>query len=189
MSLADTVCHPNVEQARERPKMNEIGKVETLADLLTLIERAGVAGTRQRDMVSAIRRICEMAAATPASVRAEPPVLRNLLSRIHPTAHGVSAKSYSNLRSLLTAALRLAGIITESGRGDAKRHPVWGPVFEAIADDQRLSNGLATFANWCAGQGILPNEVDDTVVQRFLPWLEAKTLHRDPRGIVRGAPI
>jgi hypothetical protein len=139
-------------------------------------------------MVSAVKRLCEMAGTTPASVRAEPSRLKDMLSQIRPAAHGVSAKSYSNLRSLLTAALQLANVIDPSGRGGAKRHPEWGPLLEAIADDQRLSNGLATFANWCAGQGISPGQVDDTAVQRFLAWLEAKTLHPKPAILCAAFP-
>ena len=168
--------------------MNENRTVTTLADVLALLEEAGLTGTRRRDMVSAINRVCEMAGMTPASVPAEPSVLRDMLSRIRPAAHGVSAKSYSNQRSLLAAALQLAGVIDPSGRGSARRHPEWGPLLEAVADDQRLSNGLAAFANWCASQGISPGEVDDTVVQRFLTWLEAKTLHPKPRDLVRRVP-
>ena len=168
--------------------MNENKTIGTLADVLGVIDQAGLTGTRRRDMVSAINRICEMAGTTPASVRAEPAVLKAMLSGIRPAAHGVSAKSYSNLRSLFAAALQLAGVIDPSGRGSARRHPVWGPLLEAVADDQRLSNGLAAFANWCAGQGISPGEVDDTVVQRFLTWLEAKTLHPKPRDLVRRVP-
>jgi hypothetical protein len=168
--------------------MNENKIIGTLADVPGLIDQAGITGTRRRDMDSAINRICEMDGTTPASVRAEPAVLREMLSRIRPAAHGVSAKSYSNLRSLFAAALQLAGVIDPSGRGRAIRHPVWGPLLEAVADDQRLSNGLAAFANWCAGQGISPGEVDDTVVLRFLTWLEAKTLHPKPRDLVRRIP-
>ena len=65
---------------------------------------------------------------------------------------------------------------------------MWGPLLEAVADDKRLSNGLAAFANWCAAQGIAPTEVDDTAVQRFLTWLEAKTLYPKPRDLVRRVP-
>jgi integrase len=168
--------------------MNENKTIGTLADVLSFIDQTGLTGTRRRDMVSAINRICEIAGTTPASVRAELPGLMDMLSRIRPAAHGVSAKSYSNLRSLFAAALQLAGVIDPSGRGSAKRNPDWGPLLEAIADDQRLSNGLAAFANWCAGQGISPGEVDDSVVQRFLGWLEAKTLHPKPRDLVRRIP-
>jgi integrase len=111
-----------------------------------------------------------------------------MLSRIRPAAHGVSAKSYSNLKSLLGAALQLAGVIDPSGRGSAKRHPEWGPLLEALAPDQRLSNGLAAFANWCSGQDVSPGEVDDPIVQRFLTWLETRTLQPKPHELVRRVP-
>ena len=168
--------------------MNENKTIGTLADVLSLIDQTGLTGTRRRDMISAIKRICEMAGTTPECVCAGLPVLKEMLSRIRPAAHGVSAKSYSNLRSLLAAALELAGVIDPSGRGRAIRHPQWGPLLQAVADDQRLSNGLAAFANWCAGRDISPEAVDDSVVQRFLTWLEAKTLNPKPRDLVRRIP-
>lgn len=168
--------------------MNENRVVTTLAELLAFLERTSVTGTRRRDMLSAINRVCEMAGMAPASVPADPPFLQEMLSRIRPAAHGVSAKSYSNQRSLLAAALQLAGVIDPLGRGGARRHPGWGPLLEAVADDERLSNGLAAFANWCASQGISPGDVNDTAVQRFLIWLEAKTLHPKPRDLVRRVP-
>jgi integrase len=172
----------------EKCTMNENRTVGTLADVLGLVDRAGLTGTRRRDMVSAVNRLCEMAGSTPASVRAEPAVLKDMLSRIRPAAHGVSAKSYSNVRSLFAAALQLAGVIDPLGRGGAKRHPDWGPLLKAVADDQRLSNGLAAFANWCAGQAVSPGELDDVVVQRFLTWLETRTLQPRPRDLVRRVP-
>jgi integrase len=172
----------------EGAPMNENRAVTTLADVLVLLDQAGLTGTRRRDMVSAVKRVCEMAATMPASVQAEPPLVREMLSRIRPAAHGVSAKSYSNLRSLFAAALQLAGVIDPPGRGGARRNPEWGPLLEAVTHDQRLSNGLAAFANWCAGHGISPGNVGDTAVQRFLSWLEAKTLHPKPRALVRGVP-
>jgi integrase len=168
--------------------MNENRVVTTLAELLVFLHGVSLTGTRRRDMVSAVNRVCEMAGTTPASVPAEPPLLREMLSRIRPAAHGVSAKSYSNQRSLLAAALQLAGIIDPLCRGGARRHPGWGPLLEAVTDDQRLSNGIATFANWCASQDISPSEVNDTAVQRFLIWLEAKTLYPKPRDCVRRVP-
>jgi hypothetical protein len=58
----------------------------------------------------------------------------------------------------------------------------------AVADDKRLSNGLAAFVNWCTAQGISPDQVDDAAVQQFLVWLETKTLHPKPRDLVRRVP-
>jgi integrase len=111
-----------------------------------------------------------------------------MLSRIRPAAHGIGAKSYSNLKSLFGAALQLAKVTDSLGRGGAKRDPVWAALLGAAAGDKRLSNGLAAFANWCVRQGISPAEVDDTAVQRFLGWLEAKTLHPRAHDLVRGVP-
>ena len=168
--------------------MRQTDRVETLQDVLRLLEEAELNATRRRDMTSAVKRICEMAGSTPVSVSVEAPHLRGLLSKIRPAAHGISAKSYSNLKSLLAAALQLAGVIDPMGRGGARHHPIWGPLLQAVADDKRLSNGLAAFANWCAAQGISPNQVNDTAVQRFLIWLEAKTLYPKPRDLVRRVP-
>ena len=147
--------------------MNGNEVVATLADVLGLLDQAGLTATRHRDMVSAVKRVCAMAGTMPAAVAAEPRLLRGMLSRIRPAAHGISAKSYSNLRSLLAAALQLAGVIDPLGRGGARRHPAWGPLLQAVANDKRLSNGLAAFANWCAAQGIAPAEVDDGTVRDF----------------------
>jgi hypothetical protein len=167
---------------------NENKAVKTIADVLSLVDQSGLTGTRRRDMISAVKRICEMFETTPASVPAQPPHLRELVFRIRPAAHGVTAKSYSNLRSLFAAALQLAGVIDPLGRGGARRHPEWRPLLEAIADDKRLSNGHATFANWCGSQHVSPGEVNDTTVQRFLAWIEARTLQPKPRDLVRRVP-
>ena len=168
--------------------MDQSSSITTLEDVLRLLDGASLNPTRRRDTVSAVKRLCEMAGTTPAAVPAEPTFLRGMLSAILPAAHGISAKSYSNLRSVLGAALQLAGVVDPLGRGDGRRHPVWAPLLETIADDKRLSNGLAAFGNWCAGQDISPNRVDDVAVQRFLIWLEAKTLYPKPRDLVRRVP-
>jgi len=167
--------------------MNE-NKLMTLADVLSLLDQSGLTGTRRRDMISAIKRLCEMAGTMPASVAGKPPQVRELLSRIRPAAHSITAKSYSNLKSLLTAALQFADVIDPLGRGAASRHPEWQQLVTVIAGDPRLSNGLATFANWYANHNISPNAVSDSTVQRFLDWLEARTLNPKPRDLVRRVP-
>ena len=58
----------------------------------------------------------------------------------------------------------------------------------AVAGDKRLANGLAAFANWCAGQGIDPDHVDDGKLQSFHTWLETRTLCPKPRDLVRRVP-
>lgn len=168
--------------------MHQSDNVMTLEDVLRFLDKAGLSSTRKRDMVSAVRRICEMAGTSPAGVSVEPPLVRGLLAKVRPAAHNISAKSYSNLKSLLAASLQLIGVVDPMDRGRAKRHSLWEPLLKAISDDKRLSNGLAAFANWCTSQGITPNQVNDAAVERFLIWLEARTLYPRPRDLVRRVP-
>ena len=106
-----------------------------------------------------------MAGLMPGSLRLEIPIIREVFRKILPALHGVSSKTWANMRSLLGAGLGCPGVIDRLGRGVALRHPVWGPLMGAIASDQRLAGGLAAFANWCAAQGISPEEVDDATLQ------------------------
>jgi integrase len=92
------------------------------------------------------------------------------------------------MRSVFRAALELAGVIDDLGRGSARRHALWGSLMEMVARDKRLSNGLAAFANWCSLEGIAPDTVDDDCVQRFLHWLETRSLYPKPRDLVRRVP-
>jgi hypothetical protein len=123
MSPPGTPCHLCLNAQKERYPVNDSKTVGTLADVLDLLDLAGLTGTRRRDLVSAVNRLCEMAGTAPATVRAEPSILKDKLSRIRPAAHGVSVKSYSNLKSLLGAALQLAGVIDPSGRPGERQTP------------------------------------------------------------------
>lgn len=160
----------------------------TLIDVLVIVEAADLLPTRKRDMVSAIKRVCTMAGVTPTTVNAEPTALRSMVGAIRPALHGVSNKTWANLRSSLVAALELAGVIDSMGRGCAGAHPTWGPLMSSIKSDQRLFCGLAAFANWCVGRDILPGAVDDAAVAAFLARLEARTLSPKPQDVARRVP-
>lgn len=168
--------------------MDDQKEITTLEDVLGCVEKSGMNATRRRDVISAIKRCCEMAGTAPRNAPVAAPQLRTLLAKIPPAAHGVSAKTYANLRSLLTSALQLAGIIDDLNRGAARRDPAWSLLMRAVVDDKRLSNGLAAFANWCATRAISPESVNDATVQSFLHWLEHKTLYPKPRDLVRRIP-
>src|SRR5262249_705739 len=86
------------------------------------------------------------------------------------------------------AALRLAGVIDQRGEGLALKDPAWAHLLEAIAEDKRLSCGLAAFANYCSVQAITPPQVNDLIVQQFRSWLETRTLCPKPRDVVRRVP-
>ena len=102
--------------------------ITSLADVLAEVEANAVTPTRRRDMISAIKRICTMAGMIPATVKADPATLRPMVNGIRPALHGVSDKTWANLRSSFVAALELAGVIDSMGRGDAVADAAWGPL-------------------------------------------------------------
>ena len=162
--------------------------LETAEDLLGLLDVASLNATLHRDLKSAVKRVCDVAGCTPRRLRLEVPTLRKTLRQAHPAAHGITPKTWANLLSRFRAALRLADVIDPQWQGFAMHHVAWAPLVQAIAEDKRLSCGLAAFSNWCAAHDILPEEVNDEVVQRLLRWLEKRTLCPKPRDVVRRVP-
>ena len=161
----------------------------TFQDLLMYIGQAGLPATRQRDMLSAIRRVCEMARTSPAAFPVDVAAVRLQLAAIRPAAHGVSAKHFANMRSLVAAALQMAGAADDAGRGWALKDPDWGPLIRGVAKNKALANGLAAFGNFCVVRGISPCAVNDDTVAAFHEWVTHRTLHPRPRDIVRGVPV
>jgi hypothetical protein len=129
-----------------------------------------------------------MAGVSPAQVAADAPAIRALLRKVSPGLHGMTSKTWANLLSLFRQELRLADVIDPNRQGCAARHPAWAHLVQAIADAKNLANGLAAFLNWCASHDIIPEAVDDSVVQRFHAWLEHRTLCPKPRDLVRQTP-
>jgi integrase len=161
---------------------------ETLEDVRQFAEKRSPSGRRPWIGRSATERVCDMAGVQPASVPAEAASIRALLRKVRPAAHGMSPKTWANVLSRFRVELRLATVIDANHAGCAARHPAWAPLAQAISGDKGLANGLASFCNWCAAKDILPDDVDDAVVQRFLEWLEHRTLCPKPRDIVRRTP-
>ena len=94
----------------------------TLAEVLEVVEGSQLPATRRRDLASAIRRICILAGVSPIAVKTEASALRRIVADIRPAAHGLTRKSWSNLRSAFAAALALASVIDALPRGNARAH-------------------------------------------------------------------
>ncbi len=159
----------------------------TLAEVLEVVEGSKLPDIRRRDLTSAVRRMCTLTGVSPVAVKTEVGVLRQLVAGIRPAAHGLTGKSWANLRSAFTAGLALAGVIDPLPRGVARTDPMWASLVERLTD-KRLANGLAAFLNWCALREIAPAVVDDEAVEHFRVWLETRTLHPKPQDVVRRTP-
>jgi hypothetical protein len=125
-------------------------------DIILMLADAEFSTLRRRDMPSAISRACQMMCCAPGGLGLEVPVLRQKLAGIRPAAHGISAKTFSNVRSAFVAAMDWAGVTEPVGRGAAKRDPVWSPLVAGIAHDERLSTGLAAVLNCAQKVALVP---------------------------------
>ncbi len=83
----------------------------TLADVMARIgPDEGLKATRRRDLCSALRRLSAMLDSPIEALPADLSLLRPLINGLNPARHGLSAKTYANLRSNVLAAIRHAGI-------------------------------------------------------------------------------
>ena len=159
--------------------------VNTLEDLRHLVNPSG--GLRPNGR-SATEKLCALAGKPTAQVPAEPAAIKILLSGIRPAAHEITPKTWANLLSRFRQELRLSGVIDSGHIGRAARHPAWRPLMRTIDADKGMSNGLASFCNWCAANDIHPSLVDDALIRKFHDWLETRTLCLKPHDVVRRTP-
>lgn len=160
----------------------------TAAQLIKWIQARNLPETQERDWVSAINRICLMGRVSTSHFIVTPANARELLATIEPAAHGVSRKTFSNIRSNFTSACMALGVIDGNLRGVAMQHPEWAKLRKLLADDKGLSNGLARFLAFCAFKSITPDRVNDTVLIDYLSWLEERTLVPKPLACARCVP-
>ena len=159
----------------------------TLAGVIHAVENSGLPVTRRRDLVSAVKRICEMSGHTPTTLQVNPSVLRTAIADIRPAAHRIADGTFANIRSNFGAALASAGVIDRAPRGEAGRDPAWGPLVAELSDPV-MRHGLSSFLNWCAWRGVSPSEMSDGSVDGYHLWLETRTLCPRPRDAVARTP-
>lgn len=160
----------------------------TAAQLIKWIQSRDLTETQQRDWISAVNRICLMGGVSTSHFMVTAANACELLATIEPAAHGVSRKTYSNIRSNFTSACVAIGVVDGNLRGVATQHPEWAELRQLLAGDKSLSNGLARFMAFCAFKGIAPGGVNDAVLIDYRCWLEERTLVPKPLMHARSVP-
>ena len=85
--------------------------VATLADVIAHLQAdPDLPIGRRRELISAQRTLARLLDLDPAAVPAEPRGLRQRFRDLSPAAAGISQGRWNNLRSLVLAALKLAGV-------------------------------------------------------------------------------
>jgi hypothetical protein len=111
----------------------------TLADAMVRLEAdESLAPARRRDLVSALNCLARIIGSDPAGIPAHPRFLRGRMKDIIPAAHDVRATRWSNVRSLVTAALRHLGLAALPGRYTAPLTPAWQGLWGALPPGKGL---------------------------------------------------
>jgi len=154
--------------------------VSTLFDIIVRLKGGPLlAPARRRDLISAVLRICEITGVDPRITPASLSFMRPLLKKVRPAKHGLSPKTWSNLRSNFRAAL-----VHALPRPPRKPHPEWERL-RGTLPNTRMSKGLSRFIGFCEREEIPPAAVSDEIIERFLAHLEADTGVWSPRDCHR----
>ena len=137
----------------------DIPKPNSLGDVLNRLDASIDTDSKtRRDQISAVTRIAELLHRSPDDLPAGVTQLRPLICKLHAVQCGVSSKTLSNIKSNLTAALKVTRVIPAE-HDPADCTDAWSAFLNsAPSNHQRW--GLARFAKFCCAHQIEPQDVD-----------------------------
>src|SRR5215218_8759552 len=149
----------------------------TLADVAEQIASSDLSPTRRRDCLSALRRVAGLLEQDLAAVPADVGHLRDRLATLHPASFGLSAHTWSNLRSNLFCAIEASGLQPVLRTAKTPLAEPWRDLYTRIPD-RRTRDGLSRFARFCSLNGIPLQAFGDAVRSSTLAR-KAAMLERD----------
>jgi hypothetical protein len=157
-----------------------LDRVTTLADVsAAIVAKDGLKPQHVRDMVSAINTFARACNTAPDRIVADVRGLRARFAKLSAAMAGVSEGRWSNVRSLVLAALRTVGIRARAGRYRTVLSPEWETLLAQIADRHHKS-ALSRFARFCDESALPPQYVTAETFERFRATIEQEELLRDP---------
>ena len=154
----------------------------SLADLRYQIEaRHDLPLLRRRDMASAIRTLAGWFKLPEENVPASAKFIREKLARVHVITASVSTRRIQNVRSLVLAAMREAGLSTKLVPYAAPFSADWQTLWDLLNGDTYAKTELSRFLRYCSAQGFTPSAVSDAVSQAFLAAIDTESLITKPK--------
>jgi hypothetical protein len=157
----------------------------TLANVLQALNtKTDVSETRLRDLRSSVRRVALLLGEDPACIPLDLPATSIKLAAVTPAAFGLSPKTFSNIRTNFTAAVKASGskLARPSSRTPLSRR--WEKLFAQLSA-KRARIGLSRLARYASARGLEPEEINDAVLAEFINDVRNRTLHRKPNGLHR----
>jgi integrase len=149
----------------------------TLADLISLISGAEITERQKQDLRSAVNTVAKVLDAEPATIFAEPALLRRRLEQTSPAACGLSQGRWNNVRSLLGKALALARPMLP-GRSIEPLIPDWESLAAALPFGRRVR--LLPTLRFLSARSVGPNQVTMADLEAYRQAIVTDRLRKDP---------
>lgn len=155
-------------------------KTMTLRGLMEFISsHENISPSQRAERTSALRTFAKVCGRHPSDIIADPQVVRKLLAGASWQLAGLSKARWANVQSLLTSAMKLAGINVQRRRKNRKLDDAWTALLAPLS--RRDHDELHPFAGWCSTLRIAPSDVDADMFRRYLDHLQQETIQLNPR--------
>jgi integrase len=157
----------------------------TLQDVLNAVERGeGVSVTRRRDLRSAVNRMASLLGDDPARIRFDLPAISAKLANLSPVAAGLTSKSFTNIKSDFTAAVKASGFKQVQRSAKTPLSTDWKQLIAGLSS-RRARIGLSRLARYATTLGIAPEQINNAVIESFIAAVREGSLHRKPNTLHR----
>jgi hypothetical protein len=146
----------------------------------TIASRYDIAHQRRMDMISACNMIEKWTNQPLSMIPASASYLRQFFKNFHHIHAGISKRRVGNVKSLILAAMREAGLSTKLAPYHCKLTDEWQILYDLINNTYHQS-ALSRLMRYCSAGDITPGAMSDQVAVDYLAALEAESLIKDPR--------
>ena len=155
----------------------------SLHDALVLVEKDKSISPGKRDQWRcSLKRIPMFLGRDPRVLPANLLALRFGLKELHPANLNITRKSLQNHISNLRTAVRHVRKIQGLPTHGAPLSELWDELYEALPSI-RLRRGLSGFVRFCSANGILPDEVNDVLADRFIEHKVEAGFSKQPQAL------
>ena len=137
---------------------------------------------RKREQLSALKCVVRLSRLPASTLVLSPPELREWLLRHSAGGFALSLSRWRSIKSALRAVLRNYGVIESKL---VPTDPAWSVLLTRLDSQRRCY--LLELARFATADGIAPSAVDHAVFERFLVYLNDRTLTPNPRKLVGAA--
>lgn len=160
----------------------------TVADLIKVVsEHPGIEEPKQRVVLSALKRFCEVIGKAPGRVVLDAESLRAKLTKRQVAKYRFSKRHWQNILGHVRWACRAAGIDWIPGRNMTPMSPAWTRLYELAPNEERRR--LSKLFRYCSQRSLEPEQVDDAVIATYWEKLNESSLAKDPYSAFRNAAV